>query len=216
MLNLLWWVPLIAGFHDGINPCVLITASYSLLTLEWFKTTGFSKKWLILFYLPLIGTTFLINCGLLDKIIITQQYVQITKYVYVLLALILAFCAIKFIIQWFYLVKGYEVKKESVVFQKPTIFSLSLILILSSIVLSFMAGLWPLNYYVSVLSIYFSVPGQLLVISTLIFTYTLISYWIVFFIFWFELISNKNLRLFKIVSAAIMLSASIGVIDLFL
>jgi hypothetical protein len=216
MPNLLWWVPIVSGFHDGINPCVLITASYSLLILLWFRRTGLKKFWLLFYFISLVLTSFIANCGLLDKYILDRNFIQSAKYIYVVLGLILAFYGIQFFNQWFKLTKGISINEKPLFVKKVSPFLYSFGLVLSACILSILAALWPVNYYVAVASIYVAVPGQMLIMSSIIFFYTLISLWLVIFVLWLEAISNKNVRFFKIVSSAILLSASIGVIDLFL
>ena len=61
-----------------------------------------------------------------------------------------------------------------------------------------------------------SVPEQMIMMGPFVFLYTVFSLWLVGLTFWLEVMSKKNVRFLRIISAAVLLSASVSAIDLFL
>lgn len=215
MFNFLWWVPLSAGFQDGINPCVLITSSFTLLILIWLRNNGFKPHWIFIFLISLLLSGFILNCGYLDKFILHSLFHSTVKLFYVLFSVVLGWQGIKFLYQWFQLSKGKKILENPIKIKILPVF-LVFLLALTGNVLSVLASLWPINYYISVFGFYLTMPGQFTSMAFYIFIYTFVSLWVVYLIVWFSSLQVKHLRLFKIVSAAILLSASFSVIDLFL
>ncbi len=214
MFKFLWWIPLAAGFQDGVNPCILMTAALTLLGMLWLKRSGLTQKWVLLFLLTILLSSCFLNLGYLDQVILQKKFVEYSRLVYVILALIVAWKGFGFLLDWFKLVKN-EKCLEVVVKKRISAVFLSISIVLSGFVLSFLAALWPINYYVTVFSLQMRGQSQLSVIF-FIFSYTLMSLWIVYLVSCLSFVQNKNLRIFKIVSAAVLLSASFSVIDLFL
>ena len=216
MSNGLWWIPLAAGLQDGVNPCILMSAAATLLGLLWVKTLGFSRRWFLILVAAIIFSTFILNCGVFDRLVFNKYFETIAKGIYVLLALAIGFKGLKFLNQWFCLLKGKAIKPESMAPIKLSPLALGFVMALGGIILSVLATLWPVNYYVSLFQLYMMMPGQLVPMGFLIALYTLMSLWVVYLSVWILSLETVNQRLFKIVAAAIFLSASIGVTGLFL
>ena len=217
MFNSLWWVPIAAGLKDGINPCVLINASLIFLGLLWLKRNGYKRFWFILLIAVMLISALLYNCGFESKLILNKKFESIVKWVYVLFAVFVGFQGVEFLKQWFHLLKGKEIQLKKV--EKRTKLSwivLTLVIFLFGNLLSLLAALWPTNYYVSVLTVYMMAPGLFISMASFLALYTVISLWIVYLVIWSVSLENVNQRLFKIIGASILLSASLSVIDLFL
>jgi hypothetical protein len=216
MSDMLGWVPLFAGIEDGVNPCMLMTASLVLLALLWFKRFGIKKFWFLYLMVVIITNSFLLNCGVFDRIISNQFFQLIARWIYIFLSLYTGFIAIKFLYEWYGFVKGKEVKVNKFIEIKISPYFLALIVFLFGFLVSLIASVWPTNYYIIVLSMYLTSPFQSLTVMLFILLYTLITFWVVYFVIWFSCLETKNQRLFRIIAAALLLSASISVIDIFL
>ena len=216
MSSILWWVPFTAGFEDGINPCAVMNAALVLLGLIWFKKNGFKSYWIIIFVVTIVICSFFLNCGFLDKFILHRKFLDVTRWIYVFLAIGVGIKGLIFLFQWIRCCQGKPDKEESIIKIKLSPLLLGFLIFIIGVILSVLTSIWPINYYISLFSIYMVMPDQFVPMLSLIFLYTLISYWLVFFMIWCGSIQSKNLRLFKIITAAILLSASVGVIDLFL
>lgn len=215
MFNTLWWIPLAGGLEDGVNPCALMTAAVTLWGLLWLKQCGLKKRWFFLFILFLLLISFILNCGL-DVWTWNKYFQMIVRWLYILLAASVGFKGIKFLYQWFLLLRGKEIKDDSSTQVKLSPLALGAIICLAAIFLGLLASVWSTNYYISVFSMYMRMPGQFIAMAYLIGLYTLVSFWIVYAVAGTVFLSSINKRLFKIIAAAILLSASLGIIDLFL
>lgn len=216
MSNVLWWVPITAGIQDGLNPCALMNAALVLLGIIWFRNNGIKFNWIFLFIGTLITVSFLSNCGFLDKVIIHKNFLHVTRSIYVLLAIFVGIKGFKFLFQWFQLTKGNSIKEEILIKRKVSPGFLGFSIVFFGLFLSVLSSLWPTNYFISYFSVYMLTPDQAIPMGVSIAVYSFISKWLIFFILWFVSIQSKSLRLFKITASAILLSASISVIDLFL
>jgi|GEM_PF-3298035 len=218
MSSALWWVPFAAGLQDGISPCVLINASLILLGLVWLKKTGLKNLWL--YFMFLIGSiflsSFLINCGVIDRLILSKHFVMIVKWIYVVLAVGVMLQGLRCLSQWFCLIKGKELKPGFHLDIKLSSSSVFFLILVVGCILSLLAALWPTNYYISIFSMYMTVPGQFFSMVSLIAIYTFVTLWVVYWMIWVVSLETRNLRLFKIISAAILISASVSIIELFL
>ncbi|MBI3601894.1 MAG: hypothetical protein HY209_03270 [Candidatus Omnitrophica bacterium] len=168
----------------------------------------------------LIGTIFLasfaLNCGFLEIFVWNRYFEIVDRWTYVILAIVVGWQGFKFLRQWFLLFKGHAIKPESQVQRKFLFLTLGFGIVLMGSILSLMATLWPVNYYISIFSLYLLMPGQGLAMALLIGIYTLMSWWVVYVAAGVVSLETINPRLFKIVGAAILLSASLSVINLFL
>ena len=215
MTSFLWWIPLAAGFQDGINPCVLIVAACSLLGLIWLRRFDCNPYWLILFFGTVLGCSFFLNAGYVDQIILHNKFFFIVRWIYVGLAVVVGIQGVEYLFQWIAMLKGKVIQEEKIKTKLSPLVLMPSMLVLGFL-LSVLNSLWPINYYISVFSVYIKMPGQFLSMGTMIFLYTLTSFWLVYLVLSFVLLQKNNLRLFKILVAAILLSASISVVDLLL
>ncbi|MBF0489002.1 MAG: hypothetical protein HQL15_00105 [Candidatus Omnitrophica bacterium] len=216
MPNDLWWVPLAAGLQDGINPCFLLTAALILLWLRWCQRVNINKLCLLLFLLSIILTKFIFNIGLLDRILLNNYFQPIAKCFYVLVAIVVGLNGLMFLKQWFGLLKGKDVKAGVFISRSFSFVDLLLGAILAGIVLGSFLPLWPVNYYILASSIHMMMPGQEIALGLMIVFYTVLSFWMVYVMIWVSSLESSNQRLFKMMAAAVLLSASLGVITLFL
>ena len=215
MFNTMWWVPLAAGIEDGVNPCALMTAAVTLWGLLWLKRCGFKKRWFFLFISILFLTSFALNCGL--DVWTWNKYFQIVvRWFYIVLAVGVGYKGIKFLYQWFLLIRGRGVTDESSSQVKLSPLALGLIICLAAGFLSILATVWTTNYYITVFSIYMKLPGEFMTMAFFIGLYTLVSLWVVYVVAGTVFLNTVNARLFKIIAAAILLSAALGIVDLFL
>ena len=216
MSTALWWVPLTAGFQDGINPCTLMNAALILLGIIWLKKSGFSRYWFLLLLVSMLFSTFIINCGLLDKYLLNKYFVTIVRWSYALLAVLVGAQGLQFFKQWIRLIKKEELKPEIFRLIKLSPLALGFLISLTGGLLSLLASLWPVNYYISVFGVYMSMPGQLVPMGFLIAVYTVMSFWVIYLVIAVTLLESRNQRLFKIMSASILFSACLSVVGLFL
>ncbi len=210
----LWWIPLAAGLKDGINPCLLITAALILLGLLWFKKVGINQLWVLLLMVSIILSSFLFNCGFLEKIVLNKSFQFLARGVYVVLSIGVGLQGFKFLKQWYSLSKGNKIAFEGPIKIKAPAIGLIFFLILIGFLLSLLSSLWPVNYYIMVFSIYMMMPGQLISLGSLIFIYTVLTLWVVYMVIFVPCLEVRNQRLFKIIAAAIFLSASLSIIDI--
>ncbi len=215
MTNGLWWVPLVAGLEDGVNPCALMTAAFILLGLLWLKRYGLKTTWLFLLIGTIFLVSFILNCGFLAIFVWDKHFEMAVRWIYVVLAIGVGWQGLRFLRQWFWLVKGRKIDSGGLVQRKFSILTLGFVVVVIGSVLSLMATLWPMNYYIAVFSLYLLIPGQGPAMALLIGIYTLMSWWVLYLVGGVVSLEVVNPRLFKIVSAAILLSASLSVINLF-
>jgi hypothetical protein len=214
MFKVLYWTPFTAGFVDGVNPCFLMTFALMILAMLWFKRVGISRAWMFLFIGMMIFNTFAFNCGFMDRFVLSDLFQLFSRVVYVVLAVFVGMKGIKFLREWHSLSKGQEIKAIVISQNKWSPFAIIVVLGLVALLLSMMATLWPINSYIMTFTVYMMMPGQFIILGSLVFLYTLISFWFVAAGMTIFLIEAKNQRLFKIVAAAILLSASLGILDI--
>jgi len=213
MFKVLYWTPFTAGLIDGLNPCYLMAFALILLGMLWFKRVGIHRGWVVLFLAMLIFDTFAFNCGFLDSFVLSDFFQLIAHVAYVLLAFFVGIKGLKLLREWFDMTKGKNVVSRTLPKNTWTPFVKVLVIGLAALFLSMIATLWPINSYIMTISVYMLMPGQLIVLGSLVFLYTLISFWFVAGAMTIFFLEEKNQRLFKIVAAAILLSASFGVLD---
>ena len=214
MSKSLWWVPVATGLQNGVNPCLLITAALVLLGLLWFKRAGIHRAWIILLIVSIIVSSFTFNCGFHDKIVLNSYFEIIARCVYAVLGILVGLKGLKFLNEWFLLLKGKEIKSQAPVELRLSAITLIVIIPLMGFLLSMLASVWPVSFYMVVFSAYMAMPGQLIPLGLLILLYTALSLWIVYLVIGVSFLESKNQRLFKIIAAAILLSASLGVLDI--
>ncbi len=216
MSSVLWWVPLTAGLQDGINPCALINAALVLLGALWLKKNGYGKLWFLFLAAVMFLSSFIFNCGFLDKFILNKYYETSARIVYVVLAMAMGLKGAEFLNQWVCLIKGKETKSTPLASLKLSRLALGFVIVFVGAFLSLLASLWPISYFITVFSIYMALPGQFFSMASLIALYTLVSLWVSYSAIWSVSMESSDQRLFKMVAAAILLSAAISAIDLFL
>jgi hypothetical protein len=210
----LLWVPVATGLQNGVNPCLLMTAALVLLGLQWFKKSGISFQWVLLLLASLVISGFIFNCGYLDLIVLNSSFERIIRWIDVPIAIFVGIKGIQFFRRWYLLIQG---KEEKPSIDKPVKFPsvlLALLIVLAGFLLSLLASVWPVNYYITVLSIYMKMPGLFFSLGSLILFYTVLSLWMVYMVLWLFSMQNKNQRMFNIIASAILLCASLGVLDI--
>ena len=207
-------IPFVAGMEDGINPCFLISFSVILLGMLWFKRAGISRLWVLFFLVVMMVSTFAFNCGFWDKVVLNNYFQIAARAIYLLLAVTIGLKGFQFLRQWISMLKGNEIKPEAPVKVKLEPFVITVILLVVGFVLSMLSTLWPINSYIMTFSIYMMLPGKLIVLGPLVFIYTIVSFWFVCIAIPVFALESRNQRLFKMIAAVSLLSASIGVIDI--
>ena len=148
MLKDIGAVPLIAGIVDGLNPCFLLTFSVILLGMLWFKTRGINRWWVVFFIGMMILDTFAFNCGFLDTFVLNNYSRFVFQAGYLIMAIIIGRYGLKFLRQWYDLMKGKEIQQETISHIQLSSLVLMSVLFCIGFVLSMMGTLWPINSYI--------------------------------------------------------------------
>jgi hypothetical protein len=216
MFNDFFWTPFIAGLEDGVNPCLLMNFSVVLLGVLWFKRVGINRLWIAFLFAVMMASSFAFNCGFLDRVVLSNYFQMAARALYLLLAVIVAFRGVKFLQQWFSLIKGKSIDAEPAITRAVSPVVLLFVLFIIGFLLSMVATLWPINAHVMTFSVYMLVPGNLVPLGSLVLFYSIVSCWFVGLAIPVSLLEKRNPRLFKIVAAAFLLAASLGIIDIIL
>jgi hypothetical protein len=212
----LWLFPLASGMQDGLNPSLLIVGAVVLLSLVWLKRTGVSRRWIWLLMASLVINSFVFNCGFFDGLVLNAFFKMSQQAIYIILALLMGYIGIRFLKEWLALIKGKSISVPPPITKRFSGLSLVGYLTLAGFLLSALASLWPVNHYILVFSLYMMMPGQLIPQGSLVLLYTIVSLWFVYLMVWLVCLESRNQRLFKIVAAAVLLSSSLGVIEIFM
>ncbi len=158
MSDALWWVPISAGIQDGLNPCALMNAALVLLGIIWLKNNGLKENWVLLFIATVVAVSFSANCGFLDQILLHRNFLHISRFMYVLLAVFIGIKGFKFLWQWFQLTKGKSIDEEVVLKRDISSKFLGFMIVLIGIGLGVLASLWPTNYFIAYFSFFMLTP----------------------------------------------------------
>ena len=210
----LWFIPLAAGIEDGVNPCVLMTSALVLLILLWLQERRLGKGWFFLLVGSLAVSAFFLNCGF-DTLAWNKNVQTAMRWIYVVLAIAVGIQGLKFLREWFSLVKAKSISADRPRQLELRPLVLGLYIVGIGCLLSLLATLWTPNYYITIFSVYMKMPGQLMAMGSLMALYTVVSLWLVYVTASVVSLNLTNVRLFKIVAAAILLCASFGIIGLF-
>lgn len=208
-----FWTPIAAGLLDGLNPCFLITFAVVFLMWQRFRVSGISCWWIVFFIAVMMVGSFAFNCGFLDQLVLSSFFQIASRVLYMILAFIIGREGVRLFKEWFDMSRGKPLEGINTLKPIPVLFLLGG-LFTGAVLLSMMMTLWPINAHVMTFSVYMMLPGQLVALGSLVLIYSVVSYWFVAAGFLVFRIEVKNQRLFKMVAAAILLSASLGVIDI--
>lgn len=210
-----FWTPIAAGIVDGLNPCFLMTFAVVFMLVDALRRWGISRSWVFLFISILVFAGFAFNCGVMDRFLLSSFFQMFARACYLVLAVVVAWRGFRLFKQWLDIVGGKASAQPSVAnaVQKPSVILLMTGVVAGALLMSMMMTLWPINAYIMTFSVYMMMPGQLIALGVLVFIYSVVSYWFVVTGLLVFNIQTSNPRLFKMVSAAILLSASLGVLD---
>jgi hypothetical protein len=213
----LWRIAIGAGLQDGFNPCTLMTCAVFMLHGIWLSQYEPRLARLrILFVLTYIPGLLYFNFGPIGTTLFHKPFVLTAKIAYFVLGAASFILGSWFLKSWFLAHRGHGEDLTSQKTKSPvSIILLCLLTVFLSGLLSMLATLWPINYYMALLGTGGPLNGQWQAVISLLAGYVITSLWPLWFLWAFLSIKNIRPTLFKIVCASVFFVASSSVILIF-
>ena len=213
----LWRIVIGAGLQDGFNPCTLMTCAIFIVHGIWAQKSvsrlGFLRLFFVLTYV--LGA-FFFNFGPMGTFLFQKTFVSSVRIIYFGFGMGSFVLGILFLRDWFLLRRrvpeGLTAKKAAA---PASVIGAWLVTIILGVVLSALATLWPINYYMVLLGTGALLKGQWQAVLLLLAGYTIVSMWPLWFLWSFLSIKNLRPTLVRIVCAAVFFAASSSMILIF-
>lgn len=206
-----------AGFQDGTNPCTLMTCAVFIVYGIWASGRyAHSDRLRWLFVLTYVFGLLCFNFSPMGVLLFHKPFVLTARIIYLALGVGCFVLGVVFVKDWFLLYRNTP-KDVACPPTCPSVngIAMSLITFILAVVLSALATLWPINYYMTLLGAGGLVHGQWQVLIVLLVGYTAVSLWPLWFLWAFLSIKNLRPALCKIVCASVFFVASSSIILFF-
>lgn len=212
-----WWLMIVGGLKDGLNPCLLMMAA--VLALVWFFVNGkglAARPVSALFLFNVFWMTFLVNLGLAAGVLALPKVRAGLAIGYCALALVMLVAGLMLLSDWFHMLRsGGQAPWIHKIFSSKTAWKNSRLiqLCLWPAVLFLSAGtsLWPTDYYVTMVGNNVIMPGRFWETAAHLFLYSLVLMWLPAALFFALSRLRMPDRLQHIVCAGVLLSAAVAV-----
>lgn len=216
--NNLWWVPLVAGLEDAVNPCVLISCVCFILWFGWLAQRPLGRgKYVFVFMALVYFLSLSFNIGIAQGILYAPQARQLIHAAYLFLGIVSIALGLIFIRDWRCLIAGQQDLLSQAYWQKgncsPRI--AWVITVVLGLVLSCLASIWPMNYYMGVIGNNILMPGQFWSTVLLMAVYTAFALIPLYLMLALMRLRTSNARFFYAISAAIFIAGGVGAVYIF-
>lgn len=215
----LWGSIILAGFHDGLNPCMFMTCAVFIYHELWLRKGSLATGWLSTVFALMYGAGVLaFNFGQGQFLVLQKDFIITAKILYFALGLCAVVSGAFFFKDWFRLTRGLPPDEAGVKKFKP-----SPALVASQVVstaflglaLSGLATVWPVDKYVVLLGNTAMMRGKWPMVMPMAAAYAAISMWPLWVLWAFMDIKTLRPSLKKIVCSAIFFTASSSVVLIF-
>ncbi len=212
MTENLWWIPLAAGLEDALNPCVLMTCGFLLLYHAHVVVAGKTKGRLFFVFMVFVFTL-IFNLGFFQNLLTLDQVQTAIKYIYWVLAVVVLCTSFMCLKDWRDLHRGVDqpLFLTRVALKIQGLMSRRAFIVAMALVLTVLASLWPMNYYMGIFASQALLPGKFWSNAGLLVSYTFIVLWPLYGLW--ALCSWKKVRptLLAMIQAAVLGSAGFGI-----
>ncbi len=215
MDNSLFWIPLAAGLEDGVNPCVLMTCVAFVLYHFWLsaKSVVHSALWRGVWIGLLVLSSMVLNLGVGQEVLFLPVFQKTVQMMYLMAGVVAVIGGVILLVDWFRLRRG--LLGRPLFSSKPvSLVMVWVVTVVSALLLSVLATLWPMSYYITILANFLVIPGKFTSVALFFVLYTLLFWWPLYLLGWF-MAPRMPQGLTKIVYASVFLSAGIGAIVIF-
>lgn len=212
---MLWPIYLMGGFKDGIGPCVLLATAVFLFFYELLSDHVTQGRRLGLAFMALYyGFSLVFNIGFWANLLMLKQVERVLHMGNLILGAVALLVGIILFVEWLSLKKpnspGSALYKRFFGLKLNVFWAYGAVF-MAALLMSVLSTIWPLDYYITILSNNIFMPGKFWETVVLLAVYGVVQLWLMICLaqLFASKASTRDVRL--IVSAAIFLSAGVVV-----
>lgn len=216
--EVVWWVPVMAGLADAVNPPLLLTAAFFIWWSTWIWHKPLRRgKYGLVFLIIVYVLSLAFYLGIAQGFLYTPLMRRIIEAVYVFLGFLSIAGGVLLIQEWFRSFKADENGGERFWLRgscSPLV--AWVVTVLSAITLSILSSIWPMNFHMAIIANHVVFPGQFWATCLSVAIYTFFVLIPLFLMLFLKRLLEKNRSLFLMTASAIFLSGGIGAVYIFL
>jgi hypothetical protein len=218
-MDSLWGTIILAGFHDGFNPCMFMTCAVFITHDLWLKKGSLKASSLSLIFAAAYALgSLMFNFGRTQVLVLQKDFIFSAKILYFVLGVWAFVSGAFFFRDWLLLSQGRPVDEGKVKDFKPSpafIASACLTTGFLGVVSSALATVWPVDKYVVLLGNTAMMNGKWPMVMPMAAGYIVISMWPLWVVWAFLSIKNLRPSLLKIVCSSVFFTAASCVVLIF-